>query len=63
MARFVHLGGDTEDTVLSGSELMHTGVSLTPSYGGTGYEDGTRIYSDYASRMYFMEREAGENRV
>lgn len=58
MARFVHLGGDTEDIVLSGSELMHTGVSLTPSYGGTGYEDGTRIYSDYASRMYFMEREA-----
>ena len=63
MARFVHLGGDTEDTILSGSELMYAGVSLTPSYGGTGYEDGARIYSDYASRMYFIEREAGETSV
>lgn len=56
MAKFVRLSGEVEDTVVSGSELMNKGISLTPSYSGTGYKDGTRLFGDYASRMYFMER-------
>ena len=56
LSKFMHLSGEVEDTELSGSELMYVGAGLTPSYAGTGYDDGMRLFSDYASRMYFIER-------
>ncbi|MCR5148281.1 MAG: alpha-galactosidase [Eubacterium sp.] len=56
MAHFVHLTGEVEDTELSGSELEFAGVSLAPAYAGTGYQEGTRLFGDYASRMYFIEK-------
>ena len=56
ISKFVHLKGDEEDVVLSGSEMKNAGVSLAPSFGGTGYEDGMRLFSDYSSRLYFIEK-------
>ncbi|MCR4609840.1 MAG: alpha-galactosidase [Eubacterium sp.] len=56
ISKFMHLSGEVEDALFSGNELMYVGAALTPSYAGTGYEDGTRLFSDYASRMYFIER-------
>ena len=56
ISKFVHLKGDEEDMVLSGSEMKNAGVSLAPSFGGTGYEDGMRLFTDYSSRLYFIEK-------
>ena len=35
--------------------LMRGGVKLKQGFGGTGYKDDIRFFSDFASRMYFME--------
>ncbi len=58
LSKMIKLNGDVEDYELTGEELMNSGVGLTPSYSGTGYEDGTRLFGDYASRMYFMKCES-----
>jgi len=55
ISKIVRLNGDAEDYTLTGEELMSCGIGLTPSYSGTGYEDGTRLFGDYASRMYFIK--------
>lgn len=56
-ARFVKLPGEKEDYELYGDVLMYGGVHLQPSFGGTGYKEGMRIFKDFDSRLYFMEAE------
>lgn len=55
VAQFVKMDGEMEDYVLYGSLLNSCGVKLSQAYGSTGYDEHTRYYPDYASRMYFME--------
>lgn len=57
-AKFVKLSGEKEDYELYGDVLMYGGVHLQPSFGGTGYKEGMRIFKDFDSRLYFMEAEA-----
>ena len=57
-AKFVKLPGEKEDYELYGDVLMYGGVHLQPSFGGTGYKEGMRIFKDFDSRLYFMEAEA-----
>ncbi len=55
IARFYKMKGEEEDMAVSGAVLMNAGVSLAPAYGGTGFNDQTRCFSDYTSRLYFIE--------
>lgn len=52
--RLVKMPGETEDHRASGSVLM-SGVKLSGGFAGTGYDEHTRFFPDFASRMYFME--------
>ncbi len=54
-ARFVKLDGEREDYEVTGRNLNHLGVRLKPAFGGTGFDENTRYYPDYATRMYYME--------
>lgn len=55
LAKFVKMDGETEDCVLYGSALMGGGVKLSQAFVSTGYNDRVRYFTDYASRLYFME--------
>lgn len=57
IAYFVKLDGEKEDYRLPGSLLTHAGVELKQGFGGTGYTDQVRYFQDFASRMYFVEKE------
>ena len=57
LARFLSLPAEVEDMSVSGRVLMQAGVKLAPAYGGTGFNDQTRHFGDFASRLYFMEAE------
>ena len=55
ISRFVSMDGEVEDYVLSGALLNRAGIELAQNFGGTGYEGQTRLFQDFASRMYFFE--------
>ena len=55
VAKFVKMDGETEDLQAYGDTLMYAGVHLKPAFAGTGYNENTRYYPDFASRLYFME--------
>ena len=55
IAKFVKMDGEVEDYILSGRNLMSAGIKLSQGFGGTGYNDKTRLFQDFASRMYFIE--------
>ncbi len=52
---FIKMKGEVEDCRASGSLLMNAGIKLKQGFGATGYADDIRFFSDFASRMYFME--------
>ncbi|MDO4621588.1 MAG: alpha-galactosidase [Eubacteriales bacterium] len=55
LARFVTMPGEQEEHCVSGSLLMHAGVRLAQAYSGTGYNEETRYFQDFSSRMYYLE--------
>lgn len=55
-AKFIKIDGETEDYTLSGASLNNGGIKLSQAFGGTGYENPTRLFQDFASRMYFIEQ-------
>ena len=54
IAKVVHMPGEKECCVGSGSLLMESGVKLKQGFGATGYSEDIRFSQDFASRMYFM---------
>ncbi len=54
LARFYRMDGEVEDYVVSGALLNNAGIKLTQAFGGTGYNGETRLFQDYASRLYFI---------
>jgi alpha-galactosidase len=46
--------GEIEDYISYGDVLM-SGVKLKGAFAGTGYDENTRFFADFSSRMYFME--------
>ena len=54
-AKLVKFPAEKEDCVASGKLLMDGGVKLKQNFGATGYAEGIRFTTDFASRMYFME--------
>ena len=57
VARFVKLNGEREDFRLSGDALMNCGVRLHAGFSGAGINENVRHFPDFATRMYFMEKE------
>ena len=51
---FIRQPGETEDYTASGALLM-AGVKLKPAFSGTGYNDQVRFWTDFSSRLYWME--------
>lgn len=56
ISRFVKLDGEHEDTVIFGDALDAAGVELSPAYSSTGFNERTRVFPDFASRLYFAQR-------
>lgn len=54
-AKFVKLDCESDEYVASGSLLNNAGLKLSQGYSGTGFNDKTRIFKDYDSRMYIFE--------
>lgn len=57
IAKFVKMDGETEDCMVCGDTLMYHGVKLKQAFAATGYNEETRYFPDFGSRMYFMEEE------
>lgn len=55
-AKVVKLNGEVEVYLVYGDELMYHGVKLKQAFGSVGYNSEVRIYQDFGSRMYFMEK-------
>ena len=53
--KFVKMPGEVEDYTAKGNVFMK-GVKLKAAFAGTGYDENTRFFQDFASRMYFMEK-------
>ena len=53
--KFVKMPGEVEDYTAYGSTLMK-GVKLKAAFAGTGFDENTRFFRDFSSRMYFMEK-------
>lgn len=54
-AKLVKLPGEEEDCLAYGDELMYHGVKLKQAFGSVGYGKDTRVWQDFAARLYFME--------
>ena len=54
-ARFVNFNCEKDEFIAKGSLLNNAGMKLSQGYAGTGFNDKTRIFKDYASRMYIFE--------
>ena len=55
VSRFVKLDGEKEDITACGELFENAGIYLSPAFGGTGFNEKTRVFQDYASRMYFLQ--------
>jgi alpha-galactosidase len=60
IARFVTMPGEKESYVVSGELLMRAGVKLKQAFSANGYNEETRFFGDFASRLYFMEEGAAD---
>lgn len=56
-AKFVNFNCEKDEFVAKGSLLNNAGMKLSQGYAGTGFNDNTRIFKDYDSRMYIFESE------
>ncbi|SFQ28613.1 alpha-galactosidase [Lachnospiraceae bacterium XBB1006] len=54
VAKFVTMPGEVEDYKATGAALM-AGVRVKQAFGGTGYNEETRYFQDFCSRLYLME--------
>lgn len=55
IAKRVKMDGETDSYTATGEVLVHTGVALSPAFGGTGFNDKVRVFADFAARVYFIE--------
>ena len=56
VAKFYKMTGDKEDCIVKGSVLNHVGYAVSPSFAGTGMNEGTRVYQDFDARIYFVKK-------
>lgn len=56
LSKFVTMPGEVENVTSYGKTLM-AGVKLKQAFSATGYNEETRFYQDYSSRLYYIEEE------
>ena len=56
VSKFVKLSGETEDALVYGDALSEAGVLLAPKFSSTGFNERTRVFPDFSSRLYFAEK-------
>ena len=56
ISHFVKLDGETEDVLVYGDTLSEAGVMLKPAFSSTGFNERTRVFPDFSSRLYFIEK-------
>lgn len=54
ISRFVTLPGESEDYTVSGAVLQQAGIKLRQGFSGTGYNEETRYFQDFSSRLYLI---------
>ena len=52
--RFYKLSTEKEDITAYGDALMYAGVKLHQAFSGTGFNENTRVFSDYVARLYLI---------
>ncbi len=57
VAKFVKMPGETEDYILTGAILNHVGIRLKQAFSSTGYNEQTRYFQDFDSRLYYIEED------
>ena len=57
VAKFVKMDGENEDGTAYGDVLMYGGIKLKQAFAAVGYNEETRHFPDFASRVYFMEQQ------
>ena len=55
VARAIKMDGEHEDYIAAGGMMMTSGISLSPAFSGSGFNDKVRMFPDFASRLYFIE--------
>ncbi len=55
IVKAVKMNGECEDSIVSGSLLMNSGIALKPAFSGSGFNDNVRVFPDFSARMYFIE--------
>ena len=56
MDHFYSIDGEVENYTLTGGLICKGGVFLKEAFVGLGYNENTRLFRDYDSRLYFMEK-------
>jgi len=56
-SRLYKMPGDEENCKAYGNALMYGGMHIKPAFAGTGFSNEVRMFSDFASRMYFITAE------
>ena len=57
LSKAIKLKSEKEEIKAKGSVLMSTGITLSPQFSGTGFNENTRVFPDFSSRLYFFEAE------
>ncbi|MBR1508184.1 MAG: alpha-galactosidase [Eubacterium sp.] len=60
IARAVKMYEKPEDYEVYGDTLMHAGVHLRQAFTGTGWNEEMRFFTDFSSRIYYMEAISNE---
>ncbi|MBP5159204.1 MAG: alpha-galactosidase [Lachnospiraceae bacterium] len=53
----MRMESEVEDYVVRGSLINNAGIKLKQSYGGTGMDSDMKVFKDFYSRMYLMDRQ------
>ena len=57
LARFYKMAGEKEEFVCSGEEAVNSGIRLKQAFGGVGFNEKIRLFTDFSSRLYYMEKQ------
>ena len=60
VSKVVKMETEKDDLYIYGDTLNNIGYLLKQNFSGSGYENGMRVFTDYSSRMYFMDSQIKE---
>ena len=56
LAKFVKMNSENESHEMYGDAMMYAGVHLKPRFASLGYNDNTRYFPDFGSRLYEIKK-------